>query len=120
MVPAATANLSKIPFKSLIVVCNNNDLHSKFHKLCFQPPLLFAHWANLSYLFDCSPVHEFNERYSIYSWRDLAKLIYNSILLRMWLLNIDYINHLKAHRALMSIKYFIRFKPNYEKKSTQK
>ena len=109
-----TANLSKNLFKSLLVIWNNSNLHLiKFNKSCFQPPLLLAHWAHVSALFDCSPVHEFNERYSIYSWRDLAKLIYNSILLRMWLLNIDYINHLKAHRALMSIKYFIRFKPNY-------
>ena len=82
IVPTPTASLSKNLYKSLIVICNNSDLHLKFHKSCFQPPLLLAHWAHVSALFDCSPVHEFNERYSIYSWTDLAKLIFSSI----WLL----------------------------------
>ena len=79
MVPTATANLSKKLYKSLIVICNKSDLHLKFHKSCFQPPLLLAHLAHVSALFDCSPVHELNERCSIYSWTDLAKLIYSSI-----------------------------------------
>ena len=86
----------------------------------FSTPTIIGALDPCSALSDCSPVHEFNEMCSIYSSTDLAKLNYSSILLRRWLLNIDYMNYLKAHRALMSIKYFIRFKPNYETKSTQK